>query len=122
MYASFGEKTSLQDVLQPIASAYGSDLYLPSGEISDTLIHKMAKTGADDGREMIVIILADCDPAGYQMSVSIGHKLRAMREFLFPALRGRTGERPRLAFHPLEGDGTPSCRLAQPIWRGADRD
>ena len=85
--AIFGEKTSLQDVLRPIATSYAADLYLPSGEISDTLIHTMAKTGADDAREMIVLVLADCDPAGYQMSVSIGHKLRALHDSLFPGLR-----------------------------------
>src|SRR4051794_16495115 len=32
----FGEKTSLGEVLEPEAKAYGADLYLPSGEISDT--------------------------------------------------------------------------------------
>jgi hypothetical protein len=31
----FGEKTSLEDVLGPIASRFEADLYLPSGEISD---------------------------------------------------------------------------------------
>ena len=31
--------------------------------------------------------LADCDPAGRQMSVSIGRKLQALRDLLFPDLR-----------------------------------
>jgi hypothetical protein len=82
----FGEKTSLGEVLNPLVERYGADLYLPSGEISDTLLHTMAKTGAADGREMVVMVFADCDPAGYQMAVSIGHKLRALREALYPSL------------------------------------
>jgi hypothetical protein len=85
----FGEKTSLEDVLTPIAEQYDADLYLPSGEISDTLLYRMAKTGAEDGREMVVVVIADCDPAGYQMAVSIGHKLRALADSFFPGLRFR---------------------------------
>ena len=64
----FGEKTSLDGVLGPFADDYDADLYLPSGELSDTQIHAMAKAGADDGREMVVFVFADCDPAGYQMA------------------------------------------------------
>jgi hypothetical protein len=74
----FGEKTSLEEVLLPIARRFQADLYLPSGEISDTLLYRMAKDGAEDGRAMIVFILADCDPAGRQMAVSIGRKLQAL--------------------------------------------
>jgi hypothetical protein len=44
----------------------------------------MAETAADDGRELVVAVFADCDPAGYQMSVSIGHKLRAFRDLHYP--------------------------------------
>jgi hypothetical protein len=85
--AIFGEKTSLQDVLGPISDRYNTDLYLPSGEISDTQIFKMAKVGAEDGREMIVFVLADCDPSGYQMATSIAHKLRALHDSQLPGLR-----------------------------------
>jgi hypothetical protein len=82
--AIYGEKTSLGAALGPIAQDYCSDLYLPSGEISNTLLAKMAETAADDGRELVVAVFADCDPAGYQMSVSIGHKLRAFRDLHYP--------------------------------------
>lgn len=82
----FGEKTSLGSVLGGLANSCQADLYLPSGEISNTMLATMAKTGAEDGREMIVFVFADCDPAGYQMSVSIGHKLRALSESIYPDL------------------------------------
>ena len=82
--ALYGEKTSLGNVLEPIAEQYGADLYLPSGEISNTLLAQMAATGAEDGREMVVAVFADCDPARYQMAVSIAHKLRALKESLYP--------------------------------------
>ena len=84
--AIFGEKASLEDVLLPIAQRFEADLYLPSGEISDTLLWRMAKDGVADGRPMAVFVLADCDPAGYQMAVSISRKLQALRDLCFPEL------------------------------------
>jgi hypothetical protein len=85
--AIFGEKSSLEDVLLPIARRFDADLYLGQGEISDTLIHQMAKDGAEDGRPMVVVTCCDFDPAGHQMPVSIGRKLQAFRDLLFPELR-----------------------------------
>ena len=83
-FAIFGEKASLEDVLLPIARARQTDLYLPTGEISDTLLHQMASDANKDGRPLVVFTLADCDPSGHQMSVSIGRKLQAFRDLLFP--------------------------------------
>jgi hypothetical protein len=82
----FGEKTSLEAVLAPIAEDYGADLYLPTGEASDSMIHQMARTGALDGRPMVVFYLSDCDPAGWQMAVSVSRKLQALKALEFPEL------------------------------------
>jgi hypothetical protein len=81
----FGEKTSLQ-ILGHVAAAHQADLYLPSGEISDTLVHQMASIGAQDGRRMVVLCFSDCDPAGWQMPISIARKLQAFRALAFPEL------------------------------------
>jgi len=86
-FVIFGEKTSLEDVLLPVARAHDADLYLPSGEISDTLLYRIAKDAAEDGRPLVVITVSDCDPAGYQMPISIGRKLQGLRDLLFPNLR-----------------------------------
>lgn len=106
----FGEKTSLETVLDPLAELYKADLYMPSGEISDTLLYRMAKAGAEDGREMVVLIFADCDPSGYQMAVSIGHKLRAFSDSLFPELRFRLIA-PCLTVEQVKSLGLPSTPL-----------
>jgi hypothetical protein len=82
----FGEKSSLQEIVDPIAKRNEADLYLPSGEISDTLVYQMAKDGAEDGRPMVVFTLSDCDPAGWQMPVSIARKLQAFKDLFFPDL------------------------------------
>jgi hypothetical protein len=85
-FAIFGEKASLEEVLLPIARAKQADLYLPTGEISDTLLHQIAEDASTDGRPLVMFTVADCDPAGRQMSVSIGRKLQALRDLLFPDL------------------------------------
>jgi hypothetical protein len=77
-----GEKSSLADVLGPAARAHDADLYLPTGEMSDTLVYRIARTAAGDGRPLVVLYFADCDPAGWQMPVSVGRKLQAFRELL----------------------------------------
>ena len=79
----FGEKTSLKEVVLPIAYRFDANLYLPSGEITDSQLHQMAADGAADGRPMRVFTLSDCDPAGWQMPVSVGRKLQALRDLHF---------------------------------------
>ena len=86
-FAFFGEKSSLREVLAPIAQEYGANMYLCSGEISDTLIYHMAKDADEDGRPLVVFTFSDFDPAGHQMPISIGRKLQALRDFQFPSLR-----------------------------------
>lgn len=77
-----GEKSSLADVLGPIARNYEADLYLPTGEMSDTLVYRIARTAAVDDRPLVVLYFSDCDPAGWQMPISVGRKLQAFRELL----------------------------------------
>lgn len=85
--ALFGEKSSLEDTLLPIARRYQASLYLPQGEISDTQLHEMARHAAEDGRPLVVFTFSDADPAGHQMPISISRKLQALRDLLFPDLK-----------------------------------
>src|SRR5271166_178403 len=82
--AIFGEKSSLADVLDPIAQRCNADLYLGAGEISETLAYRMAMDAAQDGRPLVVFTIADFDPSGHQMAVSIARKLQAHRDLFFP--------------------------------------
>ncbi len=86
-FAFFGEKSSLNEVLAPIARQYGANLYLCSGEISDTLVYHMARDADADGRPLVVFTFSDFDPAGHQMPVGVGRKLQALRDLEFPCLR-----------------------------------
>jgi len=105
--ALFGEKTSLEAVLDPIAEEYNADLYLAAGEQTITGIWCAARDAVADGRELIVFVFADCDPGGWQMVVSIAHKLRALRDLLFPTLRYRAFA-PALTIDQVNSLGLPN--------------
>jgi hypothetical protein len=81
-----GEKSSLEPILAPIAEEHQADLYLPSGEMSDTLVFQMAREGSEDGRRMVVLYFSDCDPAGWQMPISVARKLQALAVIQFTDL------------------------------------
>ena len=72
-----GEKSSLRSPLSPVARLVGADLYLPTGEISDTQAHRMAQRALAEGRPLRVFYFADADPAGWQMPISLARKLQA---------------------------------------------
>lgn len=81
-----GEKSSLRPVLARVADMYQCDLYLPTGEISDTRAYQMAKLAVEDGRPMVVFYISDADPSGWQMPVSLARKLQAFKANEFPTL------------------------------------
>ena len=84
----FGEKTSLEAELAPLADRFEADLFLPSGEASDSMVYALAKAIAGDecGRRAVILYLSDCDPAGWQMAVSVARKLQALGDLRFPDL------------------------------------
>jgi hypothetical protein len=112
-----GEKSSLEPVLGPIAERHAADLYLPSGEISDTQIHQMARIGAEDGRPMVVLYFSDADPGGWQMPISVARKLQAFKTVLYPELEFQVH---RVALTPdqVRANGLPSTPLKDSELRG----
>jgi hypothetical protein len=105
-----GEKSSLFDVLDPIASECKADLYLPSGDISNTHIYRIAKTAAEDGRPLVVLYFADCDPAGHHMGIALGRKLQAFKVSHFPELDFQV-HRAALTVEQVREFGLPSTPL-----------
>ena len=87
--ALVAEKSSAGDVLRPLSVRYHTDLLLPDGEMTDTMIHRMAQAADADGRPLVVIYFADGDPSGYQMPISVSRKLQAFQAIEFPDLEFR---------------------------------
>jgi hypothetical protein len=114
-----GEKSSLDDVLAPIATVHEADLYLPTGEPSDTMLHQMARIAAEDGRPMVVLYFSDCDPAGWHMPLSVARKLQALKVGFFPGLEFEV-HRVALTPQQVREYGLPSTPLKDSE-RRADR-
>jgi hypothetical protein len=107
-----GEKSELNDDLQPLIGRYEADLYLPTGEMSDTRIYELAAEAAADGRPMVVFYFADCDPAGWQMPISVGRKLQALKALQFPDLEFQV-RRVGLTPDQVREHGLPSTPLKE---------
>lgn len=75
----FGEKAGLEADLRPIAERYGGALFLCEGEIGYGPVYQMAKLGLTEHRPIVVLTFTDCDPAGWQMPISISRKLQAFQ-------------------------------------------
>ena len=84
--AIFGEKSSLEPVLGRLAERYQADLYLATGNVSDTMVHTLAKTSAADGRSLIVAYFSDSDPSGHNMLIEVARKLQAFKVLHYPDL------------------------------------
>jgi hypothetical protein len=112
-----GEKSSLDGVLGTIAEECGADLYLPTGDISDTMVFQMAKIGAADGRAMRVLYFADCDPSGWNMGIVIARQLQAFKVLHFPDLDFEV-HRAALTVDQVREFGLPSTPLKETESRG----
>lgn len=87
-FACFGEKSSLEEITLPWAKQHQADLYLGTGETSDTYIHQIAGDAVADGRPLVVFVLA-IRRAGRCSSRSRAN-CRRCRTCSFPRCAGRS--------------------------------
>jgi hypothetical protein len=73
----FAEKKTLTSIIEPIASRYCMPLTIGSGSCSIAPIKQLAERFRQSGREkLIVLTIADLDPAGIMISRSFAQRLR----------------------------------------------
>lgn len=108
--ALVGEKSSLEEVLGPLSARYDTELILPSGEATDTLIFEAAQRAAADDRPTVVLYFSDFDPSGWQMPISFGRKLQALRDFRFGDLNAQV-HRIALTFQQVKEFDLPASPL-----------
>ena len=82
-----GEKTSLTEVLEPIARQKAAELLMPSGDLSSSQLYDMAWRAVRDGRPLACLYYSDFDPSGFNMPGSVARKLQALIDRDFPELR-----------------------------------
>jgi hypothetical protein len=81
-----GEKSSLREVLEPIARRVEGELLLPNGELSISHLYEMCVRAVADGRPVVVLYFSDFDPAGFHMPTNVGRRIQALRDLQFPDL------------------------------------
>lgn len=69
------EKSTMNDILKPIASNYGLNLVTGLGEISITAVHQLVERVYEANKPTRIFYISDFDPAGECMPVSISRKI-----------------------------------------------
>lgn len=69
------EKSTMNDILEPIAQEYGATLQIGVGELSITRSLRLAQRIAEKGKPARIFYISDFDPAGKSMPVAVARKL-----------------------------------------------
>lgn len=71
----WAEKTTMNDILAPLASAYGVTLVTGAGDLSITACNLCVRRAVEDGRPVRILYISDFDPAGHSMPVAAARKI-----------------------------------------------
>lgn len=69
------EKTSVNDVLEQIASEYDCNVVTGAGELSQTACVNLVQRAEQSGRPVRILYISDFDPAGQSMPVAVARKI-----------------------------------------------
>lgn len=76
------EKSTMNDILEPLANRYGANLVTFAGEVSITACYQLAQRVNDNGgKPCRVFYLSDFDPAGQSMPVAMSRKVEFMLHY-----------------------------------------
>jgi len=114
----YGEKSSLAEVLRPIAEEIGAEMIIVVGESSNTRIQEAAERLVADGRPGVLLYFSDFDPSGHQMPISVARKLQALRDLCYPNLNIRLYQ-VALTIEQVRSLGLPSAPLKDKEKRSA---
>jgi len=71
----WAEKSTMNDVLEPLAREYRLNLVTGLGELSITAVREFLKRAERKGRPVRIFYIADFDPAGIGMPISVARKI-----------------------------------------------
>jgi hypothetical protein len=69
------EKTTMNDVLIPLARQFGMNLVTGSGELSATACRELVDRAEESERPVRILYISDFDPAGQSMPVAVARKI-----------------------------------------------
>jgi hypothetical protein len=71
----WAEKSTMSDVLEPLAERYGVTLVQGAGDISITHCNRCVRRSEEDGRPVRILYISDFDPGGLSMPVAAARKI-----------------------------------------------
>jgi len=71
----WAEKTTMNDVLEPVCRRYRANLVTGAGELSITAVRSFLKRVEEAGRPARILYISDFDPAGLGMPISVARKI-----------------------------------------------
>jgi hypothetical protein len=71
----WAEKTTVNDVLESLATSFGLNVVTSAGEISLTACHELVERARASGRPVRILYLSDFDPAGQSMPLATARKI-----------------------------------------------
>lgn len=71
----WAEKSTMNDILIPLAHRLGFNLITGVGEMSETATRLAVERAVDAGRPMRILYVSDFDPAGRSMPVAVARKI-----------------------------------------------
>jgi hypothetical protein len=71
----WAEKTTVNDVLLPLARGYHFNLITGIGELSATHCRRFVERAAESGRPVRILYISDFDPGGLSMPVAVARKI-----------------------------------------------
>ena len=72
------EKSTMNDVLEPICQRYGMNLVTGLGELSITAVHQLVQRIYRTNKPTRIFYISDFDPAGEGMPISVSRKIEYM--------------------------------------------
>jgi hypothetical protein len=139
----WAEKTTVNDILLPLAERYGLNIVTGSGELSLTACHLVLERARRSGRPVRILYVSDFDPAGMSMPVAVARKIEFLlrrsgldldiqvrpvvltaeqcREYELPRTPIKESERRAASFESRFGSGATELDALEALHPGALR-
>lgn len=136
----WAEKTTVNDVLLPLAERYGLNIVTGSGELSVTACTMLMQRAIASKRPVRILYISDFDPAGMSMPVAVARKIEFFhrrrgldldlqvrpvvltaeqcREFNLPRTPIKESERRAAAFETRFGGGATELDALEALYPG----
>lgn len=134
------EKSTMNDILEPIARRYGINIQTGLGELSVTAVYQLIKRIGEIEKPVIIFYISDFDPVGECMPVSVARKIEYFirlnaleehvklkqtmltaeqcRHYKLPRTPIKEGEKRKVGFEYRHGTGATELDALEALHKG----